>query len=421
MTEQQAQEETEVPEEQEIPEEEVTPAEEDTEQQEPGVVRHADKRTMIFPEQKILFVPVPKAGCTAIMWSLAKVAGLEEERFYDSFSRGQVIRSLTIHDLSRWPDDFLYAKLSQEQKDEINGADDWLRFTVVRHPFRRLWSAWQSKILLAEPQFIKRFSEEAWFPPAVQSAGDVLKTFRQFLEALEEDPDLVLADPHWAPQVTIASIGDMPYTHVGRVEKLGETVDRIRAHLESLNGETFPEMPRENATPLPYLDELFTESDARILGERFADDLKEFGYDALPAQALQAPPAPPWMEAVDALMPAIQAMRDRNERIGDLERISKERREALQGRIIEQRGRLKQQKSRIDQQQKRIADQRKRMNHQARLRGEEHRRSERLQKRLQASQKEVERMKNSVSWRYTAPLRRVGRLARKALGRNRGK
>ena len=392
---------------------------EDVEEELESSATHVDKRTMIFPEQRTLFVPVPKAGCTAVMWNLAKVAGLEEERFYTSSYRGQVSRSLTIHDLSNWPDDYLYAKLSPERKKEILDSDEWFRFTVVRHPFRRLWSAWQSKILLAEPQFIKRFSSEAWFPSALDSAADVLKWFRQFLEALEENDELVTADPHWAPQVGVASYGEMPYSHVGRVEKLGETIEALRAHLQSVNGQTFPDLPRENVTPLPYLNELFTEADARILGQIFGDDLSEFGYDAPPAPALQAPPSPTWMEAVDAVMPAIQALRDRNERVGDLESIFKERREVLQGRIREQRERLKQQKGRIDTQQQRIADQRKRLNTLGRFRAEERRRNERLQNRLFAAQKENRRMKNSASWRYTAPLRRVGRLGRKALGRNR--
>ena len=391
---------------------------EDIEQEE-GQLGHVDKRTMIFPGQRMLFVPVPKAGCTAIMWNLAKVAGLEEERFYDSSGRGQVSRSLTIHDLSNWPDDHLWAKQSPEEQARILAADDWFRFTVVRHPFRRLWSAWQSKVLLAEPQFIKRFSSEPWFPSAIDSAADVLKMFRQFLEALEESDDLVTADPHWAPQVGVASYGDMPYTHVGRVEKLGETIEAVRTHLESLD-QTFPDVPRENVTPLPYLEELFTEADARILGVRYGDDLKEFGYDPPAASALQAPPSPTWMEAVDAVMPAIQALRDRNERVGDLERVFKDKRGVWQERLRDQRERLKQQKTRLDNQKTRLDDQKKRLNLLGRFRAEEQRRNERLQKRLFEAQKENRRIKNSASWRYTSPLRRLSRLRRKALGRKRG-
>jgi hypothetical protein len=399
---------------------EEVPADDDEETQ-ASERTHADARTMIFPEQRILFVPVPKAGCTAIMWSLAKAAGLDEDRFYDSSSRGQVSRSLTIHDLSRWPNEFLWAKTPQEQKLEILAADDWLRFTVVRHPFRRLWSAWQSKILLAEPQFVHRFSSQPWFPTSVESAADVLKAFRQFLEAIEEDADLVTADPHWAPQVGVASPDEMAYTHVGRVEKLGATVQELRDHLSKVEGPGFPEMPRENVTPLPFINELFTEADARILGDRYGDDLKRFDYEPPPAQALSAPPSPSWMEAIDAVMPAIQALRDRNERVGDLERVFKDRRKVLQKRLGDQRNRANHLQDRVDQQKSRLEEQKERLQRQNRLRGEEQRRNQRLQARLLQAQKENKRMKNSASWRYTAPLRKLSQLGRRALGLGRRK
>lgn len=387
--------------------------------------RHVDTRSLVFPDLKILYVPVPKAGCTAVMWALADVAGIEKERFYSSYYR-EVSRSLTIHDLSVWPDEFLYTKLSQEQKDEILKADDWLRFTAVRHPFRRLWSAWQSKILLGEPQFAEKFGDRSWFPKSVASAQDVLKTFRRFLEALEEDHELVNADVHWAPQVELIALGDVPYTYVGRVEKLDETVAIVRDHVASVTGGTLPDLGRSNVAPLPYVDELFDEADVRILGSAFADDLKEFEYDRPSDDALERPVAPTWIAAVDAMMPALDAIRHRNERVGDLQQLFRSKREELNGRIAQQKNRIEQQKNRIEQQKNRIDTQREtidqqkaRIARQSELRAEEQRRNARLQERLRKTTRELDRIKSSTSWRYTAPLRRLSALPRKALRRRR--
>lgn len=381
----------------------------------PPPARHVDQRTMVFPDLKVLYVPVPKAGCTGIMWALARLSGLEEERFYSSYYR-EVSRSLTIHDLSGWPDEFVFAKLGQQERDEILNADDWFRFTVVRHPFRRLWSAWQSKILLAEPQFVEKFSSAAWFPRSVESAADVLKAFRQFLNSLREEPDLVNADVHWAPQGHLISLGQVSYSHIGRVEKLGDTIEALREHLEKLNGTKFPDIPRTNVTPLPYVDEFFDESDVQILSDVFSDDMREFDYKPPSGEALRSSIDEDWIRGVDAILPALEALRSRNERVGDLQRLFKEKREELQEKNTQVRARVGMQQERIEKQMQRLEKQKERIAHQQKLRAEEHRRNERLQTRLAAKTKEVERIKRSASWRYTRPLRGLARLPRKLAG-----
>ena len=358
----------------------------DSEQSAPE--RHINTRIFVFEELRILYVPVPKAGCTSLMWALARSAGLDEERFRGSFE-WEVTRSLTIHDLGMWPKEFRFGLLSDERKQEILGAEDWFRFTVVRDPFRRLWSAWQSKILMNEPQFIKKFSDQPWFPRSVGSPDDILESFRKFLAALEQDRELVSADVHWAPQVALTAYGDFPYTHVGRVEELGDTVEALGKHVESVNGSTFPSLPRTNVTPLPFTPELFNASDVKILGEAFADDLEAFGYQPPPSEALDAECPPSWFEKVSAAASALEEIRRRNERIADLRTLFRNRNKELSGRI-------RRMKIRIERQ--------------AKLRGEEHRRNQRLQKRLQNTNQELARLRNSASWRYTAPLRRFSAL-----------
>src|SRR5919106_2512596 len=101
---------------------------------------HVLQRAIVVERVRLLFTPVPKAGCTSLLWSLAELARLQEKQFAESTGR-EVTRALAIHDLSRWPESFRFGARKPEERDEILNADDWFRFTVVRHPFRRLWSA----------------------------------------------------------------------------------------------------------------------------------------------------------------------------------------------------------------------------------------------------------------------------------------
>jgi hypothetical protein len=198
----------------------------------PQPTSHVIKRGVVFERLRVLYVPVPKAGCTAMLWALAQASFLREGDFVGSVG-GEVTRALTIHDMSRWPEAFRYGSRTPEDRQALLDADGWFRFTVVRNPFRRLWSAWQSKILQAEPQFIRKFSSQTWFPETVDgSAGEILKAFRDFLAAIHENPELLRSDVHWAPQVDLIEYDQIPYDHVGRVEAMDQTVDHLRRHLQ---------------------------------------------------------------------------------------------------------------------------------------------------------------------------------------------
>src|SRR5215218_10229204 len=69
---------------------------------EPPFTRHVLHRTVVLPELRALFVPVPKAGCTTVLWRLAALAGIEPETFQRS-TLPEVSAALTVHDTSLWP------------------------------------------------------------------------------------------------------------------------------------------------------------------------------------------------------------------------------------------------------------------------------------------------------------------------------
>jgi len=48
---------------------------------EPRFPNHIEQRTIVLAEQRVLYLPVPKAGWTTVGWLLAEVAGLPSDLF----------------------------------------------------------------------------------------------------------------------------------------------------------------------------------------------------------------------------------------------------------------------------------------------------------------------------------------------------
>ena len=265
---------------------------------------HVLQRTVVLPEHRVLFLPVPKAGCTSVLWLLAELAGIPAERFARS-SRAEVTPALTVHDMGRWAGHRL-ADFEGDERERVLGEDGWLRFAIVRDPVRRLWSAWESKLLLREPRFVDAFGDQPWFPRLPGRPTDLVEDFRRFVAALRDES---VEDVHWAVQHDL--VGRLPLTHVGRVERFGETLALLREHV----GDRWPGEPqRENRSPVPMPADAYDEAGAEVLRRRYAPDLEAYGYE-VPAPA----PDPAWEERVAPLLPLLRGVTQQNARIGQLQ------------------------------------------------------------------------------------------------------
>lgn len=89
----------------------------------PQVVQTA----VVLDELRLVYVPVPKAGSTTILWVLAKLAGLAGEDFADS-RKLEVTRELTVHDMSVWGRSRLLQSRSPKEIESILVSDEWFRF-----------------------------------------------------------------------------------------------------------------------------------------------------------------------------------------------------------------------------------------------------------------------------------------------------
>ena len=271
---------------------------------------------------KLLYVPVPRAGSTAILWALAGSEGLAEEHFRDS-PKLEVTRALTIHDLTRWGDGRRLTGRSTRELEEILGSDDWLRFTVVREPVRRLWSAWVTKILLRDPRFVRAFGSEDWFPRSVGDAEDVALAFRRFVAVLADRPE-EWQDPHWSGQVGLAGIGEIDYRFVGRMEDLPAALGIVDEHLRG-HGRPPLSPGSANASLLPFAQGVLDQETAHACSVWTELDRAVLGYASAPTgDGLDDA----WLAVVTAALPAIRAVAERNERIGDLRSLLRRSRES---------------------------------------------------------------------------------------------
>ena len=144
----------------------------------PRVPEHVLQNGIALDDVELLYVPVPRAGSTAVLWALAESEQLPEERFLES-GKLEVTRALTVHDLSVWGEGRRLAGRHPKDLERILGSGDWLRFTVIREPVRRIWSAWLTKVLLRDPRFLTTFGAEDWFPRRVGDAREVVVAFRR--------------------------------------------------------------------------------------------------------------------------------------------------------------------------------------------------------------------------------------------------
>lgn len=288
----------------------------------PPFTQHVLQRTVVLAEQRILFLPVPKAGCTSVLWALARLAGIPAETFARS-AQPEVSAALTVHDMSLWDPAHRLGDHPPEERERMLEEEGWLRFAVVRHPATRLFSAWQSKLLLREPRFVEAFGEESWFPRVPERPDDVVEDFRRFVAALADDgPD----DVHWAVQDDL--VGLLPLNHVGRVERLPEVFELLGRHGSPVSA---GDAPRENSSVLPMPDGVFDEASLEALQARYGRDLEAFGYDLVPPDGGEED----WEARTAALLPGVRDAIDRHGRIGQLHRVAQQR--ARRAQTLERR------------------------------------------------------------------------------------
>src|SRR3954453_8385945 len=157
--------------------------------------------TYVLPRWKLVYVSNPKAACTSIKWLLADLQEVDPNPFFTTLSM-ETSRATTIHrERSSWPNTPRLRRMSDDELAEITPDNGWLVFTATRHPASRLWSGWQSKLLLREPAYYARFGEQPWFPRIARTSEEVLEDWFRFIEHVGAGKAAeIMNDVHCRPQ-----------------------------------------------------------------------------------------------------------------------------------------------------------------------------------------------------------------------------
>jgi hypothetical protein len=276
--------------------------------------RHA--ATYVLPRWKLVYVSNPKAACTSIKWILADLQGADPQPFYDTL-RWETSRDATIHrERDRWPGTPRLKSLSDDELADITPGNGWLVFTASRHPASRLWSGWQSKLLLREPSYSARFGQEPWFPAVPRTSEDVLDGWFRFVEHVRDDPSIrILNDVHFRPQAKQLAVGTMPYDRIYDTGEFRTLLSDLTEHLRPLGWTGELNVRRSNETPLTALTAAYPQWVLDAIQKVYGDDYTAFDY---------APEMPRGARADSSyssdLIAAVDILIERHERIGDLAR-----------------------------------------------------------------------------------------------------
>ena len=267
-----------------------------------------------MPRWQAVYVWVNKAACTSLKWMVAELQGESPERFHRALSR-EVSRPMTIHRRQLWQHTPTAASLSDEELAAISPSQGWFVFAVTRHPTARLFSAWQSKLLLREPAWEERWRGEPWFPRVPESGDDIVEDFIGFVRAMRADPGhRVMRNRHFAPQPPMLALDRMDYTRVYRTSEIPQLLEDFEAHLRGRGYEGPPlSLLRANEAPLRPIPALFTDEVLDTAARLYAEDFAVLGYDDVLPGGLD--PSNAYSEAAVA---EVGRLVDRSQRLNDV-------------------------------------------------------------------------------------------------------
>ena len=257
----------------------------------------------VVEEAKVLYVQVFKAACSTMLWTIAEMVGYGPADHPLSTDL-HVTRSLTIHDVALHPVPTIDA-VSPALRHEALTSPDWLRVAVIRDPYSRLYSGWESRVLLLHDGPWSEYPQsELVFEDGLLDLG---QSFRSFVASVAEHRSIWQGDFHFAQQVYQLALDEIDFTDLVTTSDLPVLFSRLSERCgRTLNP------GRHNEGLGISLDDVYDPATTSLCEELYDQDFARLGF---PHRTFSGP-RPVVLDAVATA--GLRLLDERNKRIEDL-------------------------------------------------------------------------------------------------------
>ena len=257
----------------------------------------------VVADAKVLYVQVFKAACSSMLWAMAQMAGMAPED-HGLSTQLHVTRALTIHDVGHHPVPTI-DQVGPELRHEALTSPEWMRVAIVRDPYSRFYSGWESRKLLLHHGPWDDYPQ----PPLRMVDGllDVGGSFRDFARAAQEHRGIWQGDFHFAQQVHVMALDEIDLTDLVATADLPALFRR----LSERSGRRIDPGRHNEGLGISFED-VYDAETAAICEDLFAEDFARLGF---PRRTFSGP-RPTVLDATATA--ALTMIDERNLRIADL-------------------------------------------------------------------------------------------------------
>lgn len=289
---------------------------------------HLKWNSFLSERRKLLYVATPKVACTSIKWWFAALEGASRE-ILNSRESNESDPDLVVHDEFHKVAPSVTG-LSAESLQEALTSDEFFRFAVVRNPYKRIFSAWQSKLLLREPLQAPLYRDKDFYSLPIDSYEDLRRSFEAFLLHLIEFEAPQFWDAHWTPQASLLRPDLIAYTAIGRIENIGGLETALLNHLGAGFVSPFS-VRRTNESLIPYDPALLSDKSVALIRELYKTDFFLFDYSTEPPPGTEAFSA----DQLTTALSGIRMLRGRHQRLDEIRCGLRSRNASLERKIAE--------------------------------------------------------------------------------------
>jgi hypothetical protein len=332
---------------------------------------------------RLFYVSTPKVASTRLKWWFASLEGYSQE-LKKIITTGESDPDLDVHHSHQVAP--LVAGLQFSEICSIIESDSYFKFAVVRNPYKRIFSAWQSKILLRDPLQIQPYISTDFYNHPIKTAADIAQAFESFLEHLAKNEAPSYWNYHWTPQAYLLRPDLISYSCLTKIEENEKLTERLREWLGTYITDPFDDN-HYNESLIPYDSKFITQRSSELISSLYIRDFDLFGYDKqIPSGKEEF-----LKEKFDVAIKAVKTIRGRHQVLGERSELIGRLNQTLTNKDKE----LEQTKHALTNKDKELEQTKHALTNK--------------DKELEQTKHELATMFLTISWKITRPLRKIKR------------